>query len=80
MGTCCEAEHSNLTFEERKGRRIASSQSESDLGIDGIWLGTYSGRVYSACTLIQIDPSSFQNSLDRVFGDLVAQYVGVPGR
>ena len=82
MGICCEAEQStaSLVSEGRDVRKIkrAGFTRKGDTIIDGNWLSSFAGRVYSAIIKLHQNPKSFINTLDRVYEDLVTQYVSAP--
>ena len=48
--------------------------------MDTHWLRTYSGRVYQGIEKLHYDPKSYVNMLDRIYMDLMPQFVDAPSK
>jgi len=85
MGICCETEQNtaSLVSEGRGARKIKrngkiTKSQKGETIIDGNWLSSFAGRVYTAIIKLHSNPKSYINTLDRVYEDLVTQYVSAP--
>ena len=71
MGICCENQTSTTNTVSMHGSKKKRVIRLHD--IDTVWHSSYAGRVLAEIKRLHYDPSSFVNSLDRVYEDLVTQ-------